>query len=196
MLQLITSFPRSGSHLIKQQFTSLTDIPCRINHSPIKSDGAISCIRNPHQSISSILTMELATSSFKLKIPRLYDQNDVIDLFLDTKAKIWVSHYKFFYSFLKKSGHILVDYDKLVENPEQTILSILNIKGIKPLETPKPLDSFKDNLELGYVVKSSTSSIYSNIHDATLDYIDDECMDIFYELLEACKKDFGQNGTV
>ena len=193
MLQLITSFPRSGSHLARQHFMSLTGNRCWVNHHPIKKEGSISCIRNPQESISSMITMELI-SSIEFKEPDLYNKKDQFNMFVNFKTKIWLENYKIFFEFLKLSNHILIKYDKLILDPQKTILEVLNIKNIKPLENPKPLEIPKDNLEKFYVVKSSGSEMYKDVFNLVANHIDEESISLYEKLAELSER--GSYGTV
>ena len=111
-----------------------------------------------------------------------------MDLFLETKIKMWVHDYKIFYEFLASSGHLLIEYNDLIKNPEQKILEILSIKNIKPLKEPEPLANLKDDIEKGYVVKSKPFDIYNYVFEFTSGHIDNDSLAIFDELCRASKK--------
>lgn len=181
-MQLITSYPRSGSHFLSDKINSIIGIPTLINHHPIKSDPGISCIRNPIDSISSWISMTLSAS--ELRDPKFAKNSKSVELFISTLFTSMSKQYEAFYVFLKKSDHFFINYENLINDPDKVVYDLADKLNLKILQNPRSTKKWEDDRLSGFIVTSKKEKQYRYIYDFVTNNIDKNTLNAYLEVLE------------
>lgn len=181
MLPTLICFPRSGSNFFLQQFWRRTGVHLEMTHLAIDVMGSISCIRNPIDTLSSLLTMDYEATRMRF-LKRCYDFT--LDQFLETRAEKIIFDYIQFYKVLNRSNAVVVDYEVMQKDVDGVVKSICDLFDVKMLETLQDEYKLKDDLVKGYLIRSTHRTIYKQCREIISRLVTDEC----WELYEEAKK--------
>ena len=173
----LISYPRSGSNFLINEYARHTDKKLTMYHVPIDVDNRISCIRNPLDSVSSLLTMEYKSLKpyFMSKMSEAKFKN-----FLHDRAAKLLFDYKTFYEFLDTHEQaLLIQYDNLCEKPADVVKYIANYFDVKLRDAPDKFAAPKNNPSRGYFVSSSHLLDYPMCKEIVSQTILAEHVDIF-----------------
>ena len=174
----VISFPRSGSNFFMTEFSEMTGILLRLSHGTLKREIAVSCIRNPEDTLSSLLAMKLTEMNYKFDIVPEDKVAHDISRVLESMA----AGYKRFYQYLIDSKNIIVDYKTFCADPPSYVQRICNKLNIDVLENRVSIHKPKDNPERGYLVSSAASSKYYEAASKAVKSMDLKKLELLYEM--------------
>lgn len=159
---LITAFPRSGSHFLRESIIVNYNIKENIDktHTPDRGKNAVTIIRNPKECISSLMSMDILfhrplylpeQDSDAFFIQRI---NQLCGVYIDS-IKYWHKHIKEIYP---------IKFDDLILNPDIEIKKLLDYYNIRH-EYKKSLIYIKDNHDRKFVASSKKIKEYDKIYE-------------------------------
>jgi hypothetical protein len=155
----VVSFPRSGSNFFMTEFSAMSGISLKLTHAMLNCDTAISCIRNPKDTLVSLLAMKVTQMNYELE--SVSDSKIVSDC-LKVLDQMKVG-YKKFYQYLLDSTNIMVDYESFCKYPSLYVKKICDSLNINLLPDRVSMYKPKDNPKRGYLVSSLSSSGYYDV---------------------------------
>jgi len=174
----IVSFPRSGSNFFMTEFSAMTGILLILSHGTLKREIAVSCIRNPEDTLSSFLAMKLTEMNYNLDaVP-----GDKIAYDISRVLEPMAIGYKRFYKYLIDSKNIIVDYKTFCADPTSYVQRICNNLNIDVLENRASIHKPKDNPEKGYLVSSAASSKHYEAASKAVKSMDLKELELLYEM--------------
>ena len=177
----ILTFPRSGSHFLREYMIQATGKFLLSSHEyedylkiqDVVKDNTITILRNPTDTITSL--------SVIIKHSRKNDnQENILDQsFVDDAKAMYLGFYK---DIVPKITHI-IDYEKLIANPKDVIKSISKKLRLE-LITTEYKNRLVDSPESDYLVTSTTSQDY-HIFKELVDNEDlTECWEIYNDSMK------------
>lgn len=159
---LITAFPRSGSHFLRESIILNYNIKENIDktHTPDCGKNAVTIIRNPKECISSLISMDILfhrplylpeQNSDAFFIQRI---NQLCDSYIDS-IEFCHKHIKEIYP---------IKFDDLVLDPNIEIKKMLNYYNIK-YKYKKNSIKIKDDYDLKFVASSKQIKEYDKIYE-------------------------------
>jgi hypothetical protein len=164
-----------------QQFWSSTGVTLDMTHVPIDVKNSISCIRNPIDSMASLLAMDYEATRLRF-LNRCYEHT--LDEYLNSRATRIMFDYILFYKVLNNSQSFIVDYEDMQKNMDAVISSVCKTFNIEKLKEQKEEIRLTNNLSKGYLIKSSQRKIYPKCRQIVSEMVTKEC----WELYEIAKK--------
>lgn len=141
---------RSGSHLFYDYFYCRSGIELSIVHEKedIFGDFVISIIRDPLSAIASACTMVWeASEDFYVNSLNNYSSHQ-IESYIKTMKSI------------KDYSSLLIDYNKLSNDPEPHVKHVLDILDLPIINNGEFSSSLQDNPSIGYLITSQKSKAY------------------------------------
>ena len=159
---LITSFPRSGSHFLRESIILNYNIKENIDktHTPDRGKNAVTIIRNPKECISSLISMDILfhrplylpeQNSDAFFIQRI---NQLCDSYIDS-IEFCHKHIKEIYP---------IKFDDLVLNLDIEIKKMLNHYNIK-YKYKNSLIYIEDDYNRNFVASSKQIKEYDKIYE-------------------------------
>ena len=133
-------------------------------------DCVISLVRNPLDSISSIVAMQMEFNS---------------SLNLEELIKSHIEEYCNFYSFSLDNKYMFINFYDIIKNIEAIINYISSFSGYKILNN-NPKDIVKDIPSQKFLKSSKNSSIYNNARSIIIKSNLDECERLYKLSLDRC----------
>lgn len=165
----LTTYPRSGSWLFAKTLYRKTGFPINKFHwKIITSLKTVSIIRNPKDTLTSKIAMEVQNNNYSLNIENV---------------KSVIQEYISFYSYIEKNVSIIIDYDALVKDPQKTIEVFAQRNNLKILEDETYVPDTGDDPEIGYWVTSKKLSTYKDVERILEDADLSEAYKIYERLL-------------
>jgi hypothetical protein len=163
----IITYPRSGTHYLQNLILTYSSQEIIFSHYQVNEDSFIITIaRDPFDSIQSLVAMR------KYYNPDTYTQADYLDYYVDL------------YKYLDQNANLVIDYNDLVNFPEETAKMVCNLIGFE--KTPSKYKMDGDNKEIGYLVSSKTVKEYNEeyfkIEDMT------KCYNEYHKLLSKANR--------
>jgi hypothetical protein len=152
---VLASFPRSGSTFFINEFESKTGIHIKRTHEMLMHENIISCIRNPKETLTSLLCMKYESIAFTKKIDIVLDE-DYLFKMLESMAEYYLN----FYNYLVKSENLIIEYSNFINDSEPYIKAVASYFGIKLLSNGLKLPPPKDRIFSGYLKSSKISNRY------------------------------------
>lgn len=151
MDKIILTFPRSGSHYLRELMSQKLGIETAKSHEVADSEDryTISIVRNPSDTLKSIIT--------------LYNHHSKI-----TGVENMVNAYCDFYKFIINDADLVIDYNDLVDRTDlviQKLSSVFNAEISPSLYTNKLFDI----PELQHLVSSKISEEYEKVDMSKVD---------------------------
>lgn len=180
MKSIIISYPRSGKSYLqmililafgKQFDFSHLNKTGQINELD-NYDHLISLVRNPIDSISSIVAMELE-----------FNKNLEIDYLINNRIKEYVN----IYSFSLKNANTFIDFKDIVNSPIKVIKHISAVTNY-PILNNDPKDFIVDRPNEKFLKSSRKTKKYKEIVLAVSNKNLDECINLYQKALERCVK--------
>ena len=180
MKTIIISYPRSGKSYLQSSLTLSFSRSFEYSHlnsleefDKIKNyDHVIGIVRDPLDSISSIVTMQL---EFFQDIER------------DELIELRIKDYIVFYSFILKNNYHLINFNDIANNLSSVINYVSKITGYAILN-PKPKDIVSDLPSKGFLKTSRKSDNYNIVRNIVKQSNLDECIKLYNTALERCVK--------
>jgi hypothetical protein len=158
----IITYPRSGTHYLQNLILAYSSQEITFSHYPVTEDSFIITIaRNPFDSIQSLVSMK------KYYNPKTYSENDY--------REYYVGLYKYLYG----NASLVIDYDDLINFPEETAKMVCDLIGFKKESSKYKTPSNKKSIE--YLVSSKTVKEYNEKYFTTEDIAN--CYDEYHNLL-------------
>ncbi len=174
----LISFPRSGSNFFITEFAAMSGIILKLTHGMLKRDVAISCIRNPKDTLSSLLAMKLTQINYgDSGVP-----DERITFQVSSVLKQMTVSYKNFYNYLLSSKNIIIDYESFCKNPSKYVQKVCNKLNIDTLNDKTFTYNLKDNPQRGYLVSSLASSEYYEVAVKAVRGLDLSELELLYEM--------------
>ena len=173
----VVSFPRSGSNFFMTEFSEMSGISLRLTHAMVNYDPAISCIRNPRDTLASLLAMKVTQMNYELEnVPDSKIVSDCLKVLDQMKVG-----YKKFYQYLLDSTNIMVDYESFCKYPSLYVKKICDILNINLLPDRVSMHKPKDNPKRGYLVSSIASSRYYDMASKIVMDLDLKELEVLYK---------------
>lgn len=163
----IITYPRSGTHYLQNLILAYSSKEIAFSHYPVTENSFIITIaRDPFDSIQSHVAMS------KHYNPKTYTKNDYIE------------YYVGLYKYLYLNANLIIDYNDLIDLPEETTKMICDLLGFK--KNPSDYKVSVDKKSIEYLVSSKTVKEYNEeyfkIEDMT------NCYDEYRKLLSKADK--------
>jgi hypothetical protein len=158
----IITYPRSGTHYLQNLILAYSSQEITFSHYPVTEDNfVITIARDPFDSIQSLVAMK------KHYNPETYSENDY--------KEYYVGLYKYLYS----NANLVIDYNDLINFPEETTKTICDLLGFKKNPSTYKMSANKRSIE--YLVSSKTVKEYGEQYFKIEDMVD--CYDEYHKLL-------------
>jgi hypothetical protein len=169
MMILLPTYPRCGSHYLAEYFLQTTGVVLNKTHRPLTNnyDYRVSIIRDPRESITSRLAMQLHHENEKT---------------LDEYLSICKIEYLTFYKYIIEKVEIVFEYKQL-KDIDSVVDHICSITGVKRNGSAFT-DTIVDRPENGFLKTATTSGYY----DVCKDYMKDKDLSELYEIYEEAKQ--------
>jgi hypothetical protein len=168
LIPIIVSFPRSGSNFFADEFEAITGVDVKLTHAMLDADKIISCVRNPLDTLSSLIAMRLSTFHYELERANradIIDDGNSIANFAEYSLQLTMSHYKRFYSYLLESKNILIDYDRFVDDVDPYVRLAAEKLGVDTMSDRIEPSMPADDLSSGFLRSSRISEYYQFSND-------------------------------
>jgi len=163
----IITYPRSGKHYLEGLILRYSSRGIKSAHKASNNDGFIITIaRNPFDSIQSNIAMK------KHYNPETYADHDYID------------YYTELYKFLNSNASLVIDYDDLINFPEEITKMVCDLIGFE--KRPSNHIMYEDNKDWEYLVSSKTVKEYNEEYFKIKDIAN--CYDQYNNLLSKAKR--------
>jgi hypothetical protein len=173
---MVISFARSGSTFFIANFRAMTGTYLELDHVPIRTKDAISCVRSPIETISSFLTMNHDSVAYRHGT-RVSEED--LTKYAAHRGLQLIYSYTAFYKFLDSSENIIIDYNSFTSDINTAVKSVASSLDIPLLPEYGDVLMPEDNLEENYLVASSSRDSYKKCLNIVNDLITDEAVDIF-----------------
>ena len=181
MKPIIISFPRSGKSYLQMNLSlafrknfdfSHLNKPEQINELN-NYDYLIALVRNPIDSISSIVAMELEFNN-NLKIDDLINKR--------------ITEYIKFYSFALKNADTFIDFNSIVNDINKVIEYVSLVTNNDILNNQTANNVITDFIMFNFLKTSKETEKYKNITFAVKNKDLNECLKLYQNALERCVK--------
>lgn len=137
----IITYPRSGTHYLQNLILTYSSQEITFSHYQVNKDSFIITIaRDPFDSIQSLVAMR------KYYNPETYTQADYLDYYVDL------------YKYLDQNANLVIDYNDLINFPEETTKMICDLLGFE--KNPSNYKMHGDKKEIEYLLSSKTVKEY------------------------------------
>ena len=181
MKPIIISFPRSGKSYLQANLAfafrknfdfSHLNKPKQINELD-NYDHLIALVRNPIDSISSIVAMELD-----------FDKNLEINHLINERIKEYIK----FYSFALKNADTFIYFNDIVDNISKVVEYVSLVTNYPILDNEPKNNIIKDLPDYNFLKTSKETEKYKEIFFAVKNKDLDECLKLYKNALEMCIK--------
>jgi hypothetical protein len=163
---IVATYPRSGKTFFVSTFAHNTfvKLPYTHLHEGDKEDilfdyeNIVTIIRDPLESISSLITMEY---TYYEDLQKTYKED--IDLLIKNKINTRIKEYENFYSIILKNSDIVIDFKKLIFNTKDIIYSVANKLNLE-IKTNNFQNFVKDDPSVNFLKTSKNQQIYNEIN--------------------------------
>jgi len=163
----IITYPRSGTHYLQNLILAYSSQEIKFSHYPVAEDSFIITIaRDPFDSIHSLVAMK------KHYNPKTYTEGD------------YKEYYVGLYKYLYKNADLVIDYNNLINFPEETAKMVCDLVGFKKNKSNYKTSANKKSIE--YLVSSKTVKEYNEQY-FKIEEIDD-CYDEYHKLLSKANR--------
>ena len=149
---LLVTFPRSGAHYFQNYVFQSTGYKIDKTHEPNKDVPVVTVVRNPIDSISSMVGM-------------LSQYNE--ELSIDVAVKKITENYEQFYRYFDNHADMVFDYEDLIKSPEKVAKCFSLFAGINFNEVDYK-DDISDMPDKRHVKTSTSTYAYSSARDLLL----------------------------
>jgi hypothetical protein len=163
----IVAYPRSGTHYLQNLIFAHSSQKITFSHYAVHEDSfIITIVRDPFDSIQSFVAMR------KHYNPEIYKETDYLD------------YYVGLYKYLDLNAKIVIDYNDLINFPEETTKMICSLISFE--KNISDYDVLDDNKDMEYLVSSKKVKEYNEeyfkIEDMT------NCYNEYYKLLSKANR--------
>jgi hypothetical protein len=177
---LLSTYPRTGKHLLHGYLSVQTNLTIKGTHFPKSENNflTVSTLRNPIDTLTSHVSMHLNQTDSK----KYTDEQNIKNLCILAASK-----YISFYNDIEKITDNIILYDRLLDDPNKTLLKFYNKNKIKPISNSLNGTKWKDNYKDGYIVSSKKLFFYNDVKYflSQIDQID-ECQYIYKKIEKIC----------
>lgn len=139
-IKLLT-FPRSGSHYLKELMEQKTGLRIDGNHiASTPADFVITIVRNPLDCFISSIKMDEYFRGIKDKDVRI-------------KNELIIKQYVDFHNKIAERANVIIDYNDLINYPYKVVHKLSRILGLQELDVEYKTQ-LKDKPEIKYLVSS------------------------------------------
>jgi len=164
----IISYPRSGTHYLQNLILAHSSQKITFSHYPVTENRFIITIaRDPFDSIQSHVAMN------KHYNPKTYKENDYIEYYVDL------------YKYLYNNANLVIDYNDLINFPEETTKMICDLLGF--VKNPSNYKMHGDKEDIEYLVSSKTVKEYNEEYFKIEDM--ENCYNEYHNLLSKVNKE-------
>jgi hypothetical protein len=175
---IIASYPRSGQSYIQSTLTLAFSKEFGFSHlnkpgdldQLKKYDHVVTLVRNPLESIASIVAMEL----------EFFADEDI-----DSLIKKRIEEYQNFYSLIVDYANTFIDFDQINTHFEKILKHVSVVSGY-PILNSKPSNIVSDMPSQKFLKTSKNSKNYLKSLEYLRKYNLDLCFDLYYYALERC----------
>lgn len=161
------TYPRSGANYLQNLLINKTGELVPYSHTidlaNIDNAVIISIARDPFDSIHSHVTMK-----------RHYYPEQSFN-------KSYIDQYKEVYGFAYENAEIIINYNDLIQKPQEVLERVCSILGLVESLDNKKIQTLADNKKFDHLVSSKTSSLYDQKHFKIEDI--EECYEPYKKLL-------------
>jgi len=165
---VISTYPRSGKNFFVDLFKLKTGFHIPDTHlngydekghvSFLKNfEHVVTIIRNPIDSISSLITMEMTNHNLNY-----FDENTFSEVHAQWVINAKVNEYVNFYRQIKDNSTIVIDFDFFISNDDYVIDSVIDITKTPVLLSPMESQGLK-NINSNFPRTSKPQPIYENV---------------------------------
>jgi len=181
---LLATYPRSGQHLFVDYFKHKIEKDSfnvlESTHSMDIShdfDKKITIVRNPLDSISSWVSMEMHYENIKKIRP-----HDDVNILIESGKKDFL----LFYNYALKNIDYFIDYELFIKYPDEVLIDIANKFGLKFNFNANYANTIKDKPELRHITSSKKTEKYEEIFSIVKRYDLKQCENLYNQALEKC----------
>jgi hypothetical protein len=139
---ILVNYPRSGTHLLRLLVAQKLDYDLDVTHRYQEAKGKIiTVIRDPKDAIHSFLVMKAHFNE---------------EVNLDTV----IGNYVELYENMHTNADVVIDYNTLVNDPDLVVKTLAKFAGLTN-NGNEYKDILVDKPDMGYLVSSTTSNLYS-----------------------------------
>ena len=162
---LITAFPRSGSHFLRESIMLNYNIEGHIDktHTPDRGRNAVTIIRNPKECISSLMSMDILFHR-PLYLPE-QDSDAFFIQRINQLCSAYVDSMEYYHKYIKEIYPI--NFNTLVLKPNIEIKKLLDHYNIKYKSKKKSIE-VKDDYDLKFVASSKNIKEYDKIYNLSI----------------------------
>lgn len=158
----IITYPRSGTHYLQNLILGYSSQKITFSHFPVTENRfIITIVRDPFDSIQSTVAMK------KYYNPETYAESDYLEYYVEL------------YKYLDQNADLIIDYDDLINFPEETTKMICDLLDFK--KNPSSYKMHGDKKEIEYLVSSKTVKEYDEEYFQIEDM--SNCYDQYNKLL-------------
>lgn len=166
-LPKIIAYPRSGTHHLQNLIFEYSSKKITFSHYPVPENRfVITIARDPFDSIQSLVAMKKHYS------PDTYAETDYAD------------YYVGLYKYLDSNANIVIDYNDLINFPEEITKMVCNLLGFE--KNISEYSALVDNKDIEYLVSSKTVKEYSEEYFKIEDMAN--CYNEYHNLLSKASK--------
>jgi len=175
---IIIAYPRSGKSYLQSMLTLAFSNMFYYSHlnkpgekEKLKNyDHIISLVRNPVDSISSIVAMQMEFNE---------------SLIIEDLIKIRIEEYCDFYSFILKNSNNFINFNDIVANTEEVILYVSRLTGYE-VKNNNLKDIVLDDPKQKFLKSSKKSKYYNEVRVIVSSLDLSECNDLYSMALKKC----------
>ncbi len=150
---VLSTFPRSGSHLLKQYLDQMLDYHITKTHTQVSGDDyfVVTMIRNPEDTLVSLAAMRTHTGEAEPDLDLL------------------ISRYILFYKYIIEKANLIIDYEFMLNNPGDVVIYFAQMMNLS-INDVKVTNNYVDDPATGYLVTSTTSPQYEKMRELINSY--------------------------
>ena len=150
---VLSTFPRSGSHLLKQYLDQMLDYHITKTHTQVTGDDSfiVSMIRNPKDTLVSLAAMRTHTGEAEPDLDLL------------------ISRYILFYKYIIAESSLIIDYEFMLNNPGDVVIHFAQMMNLS-INDVRVVNNYEDDPSTGYLVTSTVSPQYEKMLELINDY--------------------------
>lgn len=175
---VIVTYPRSGSHLLRDHIDQKLNAQYSYTHSCIikKNIPFVTIIRDPKECIASWASMELHYEDMAQT-----RNNQNIEFYIEAAKMKFIT----FYTYALKNIDIFFEYNSLVKDPSLAIKYLSDNLDIT-YKSNDYTNNIIDVIKQRHIVSSTKSRHYEIVKEAVNNYPLKECYDFYYQALNKC----------
>ncbi len=165
-MHTLITFPRSGAHFFQNYLKQATGYEIEKTHKPVDIPHVLTIVRDPIESIASFSAMLIEYNGHSVE---------------ETVAKL-IENYEAYYTYFSHHAELVIDYNKLITEPENTVSKFTDIAGIKfnkisyvddivdmkdkrHFKTSKNKDSYTNSIDMLNRMKKELESCYDKYNN-------------------------------